>query len=185
MGANASAEKGDEALRFVGTVELWKNIVVAVLVGAATLVGIVALLRYHSDWKSGRFRVTEATCAPPHPETTCDSENRCHTKRVAHCSKITVDGISQPFVAAYAEPDTPPAVGDEVEVFYAPDKTKAFLAHDDFVDEYKGWIVAGLVLLLVGTSASAWFQYHVRHSHLAQRVAGGAAVFDMATGRGF
>lgn len=185
MGASASTvEKGDEALRFVGTVELWKNIVVSTLVAVGTVVGIVALVRYHSDWTHGRFKVSEATCDPPHSQTTCHND-RCTTKQAVSCPKLHVDGFSQAFAADYVQPAKPPTVGSEVKVFFDPkDKSQAFLAHNDFVDEYKSWIIAGLVLLLLGAASSAWFQYYVRGSHMAQRVAGGAAVFDMATGRG-
>ena len=37
MSGAALVERGDEALRFVGTVELWRNIVVSVLMGVAVL----------------------------------------------------------------------------------------------------------------------------------------------------
>lgn len=178
---NILVDKGDDALRFVGTVELWKNIIVALLFAIAGIVGAVALARYHSGWTSGEFAVTKATCDPPTKRTSCHKDD-CTTKEVVQCTAIDVQGFATPFVAQYTEPTKPPAVGAKVKVFYDPaDKSQAFLAHDDWVDEYKGWLIGFLVLMVLGLGFSAWFQYYVRGSHLAQRVAGGAAVLQMVT----
>lgn len=179
----ALLDKGDDALRFVGTVELWKNVVVSTLIGIGIVVGIVALLRYHSGWRSGTFTATSVTCDPPAKVRQCH-DGKCTSKTVTRCPDIRLDGFAQSFVGEY---DTsPPTTGSAVRVVYDPtDPSKAELARNDPIDEYKSWIIAGLVLVLAGVTLSAWFQYHVRHSHLAQRVAGGAAVFDMVAGRGF
>lgn len=180
-GANILVDKGDEALRFVGTVELWKNILVSLFFALAGIVGAVALARYHSDWKSGEFAVKQATCDPPQTHTSCH-KGSCTTKKEVTCTAIDVDGFATPFVAQYVEPTKPPAAGAKVKVFYDPtDKSQAFLSHNDWVDEYKAWLIGFLALVVLGLGFSAWFQYYVRGSHLAQRVAGGAAVFQMVT----
>ena len=177
---NFFVDKGDDALRFVGTVELWKNIVVSVVFALAGVVAIVAVVRYHSGWKSGDFKVTQAQCSTPSTQQSCTGK-KCSTSTVTHCSKLGVDGFA-PFVTQYTHPAQPPSVGESVKVFYNPsDKKQAFLAHDDAIDEYKGWIIGALALVVLGLGFSAWFQFYVRKSHLAQRVAGGGALFDMVT----
>lgn len=186
MPENAFMEKGDEALRFVGKVKLWMDIGLATVLGLATLVSIVAILAYHADWKQGSFMVTKAECGAPERKTSCDDQGKCDAHMVTHCSALNVEGFDQTFTAEYREPSKPPTVHSKVKVFFDPkDKSKAFLAHDDFVDENKLWIILGLSLFLAAAVASAWFQYYVRRSHLAQRIMGGTAVFDLATGNGF
>lgn len=185
MGAAGSVtEQGDDALRLVGTVELWKNIIVSGLLCVVGIAVIVALVRYHHDWKRGSFGVKSVHCDAPHTHTSCDDDHdHCSTTRVTHCSAIVVDGFAQPFSADFVEGKQPtPTVGAHVDVFYDPhDKAKAMLAHNDFVDAYKTWIIVGLAVLCASAAVSAGFQYYVRNSHLAQRVAGGAAVFQMVS----
>ena len=179
MGISLSkAEAGDGALRAVGVFELWKNIVVSTLLGVTALVGAVAVQRYHSGWRTGTFKVEEAECAPPSRETSCSSHGNCNTREVTHCNTVKVDGFHHPFAAAYVSPDAPPKRGDDVKVVFDPkDKDKgAELARNDPIDEYKAWIVAGLVVLALLLGVSAGVQYSVRGSHLAQRTAGVAGV---------
>ena len=180
MAANFLLDKGDKALRVVGVFEIWKNIVVSLVIAILCSVGVVALLRYHSDWKHGEFKVTNVHCQAPTQHKSCN-DGSCKSYAVTSCS-VTVDGFDVPFSTSYTAPDTPPSVGASAKVFYDPkDKSRAFLAHDDFLDAYKTWFFIGLVVLIVSALASAGFQYYVRGSHLAQRVEGGVAVFNMAT----
>ena len=181
-----AAEQGDRAFRFVGTLALWRNIVVGVLASIACIVGAVALARYHSDWTSGDFKVTHRACRPPEAHTSCSGGgSSCTTHRVATCSSLRVDGFSQAFAASFVEPELPPEVGASVRVFYDPgDRSKAFLAHNDFVDAHKTWLTAGLTVACLASAAGAGFTYYMRNSVWAQRVAAGSAVFSMTTGNG-
>lgn len=182
MGGQLSRDDpGDHALRFVGTVELWKNIVMSSLVGLVTLVAIVLLVRYHAGWQHGEFEVKASQCGAPQSKTRCDSHGNCSAYTLTSCT-MHVDGFDEAFTAGYDSPAKPPAVGARVKVFYDPaDKSKAFLAHNDFVDDFKIWLILGLALICLGAFFTAWFQYHVRDSHMAQRVEAGAALFRMAT----
>jgi hypothetical protein len=69
-----------------------------------------------------------------------------------------------------------------VKVFYDPhDEKKALLAHDDYLDEHKTWIIAALAIACVASAANAGVAYYLRGSHLAQRISGGMAVVGMTS----
>lgn len=176
MGGVVSVEKGDEALRFVGKLELIKNIVVSVLVALACAAGAVALYRWHHDYKRAAFKVMHVKCVPP---VTTAGEHGPRTVTV--CSDIKLEGFSQTFASQYVAPAVPPQKGDHVDVLYDPhDRARhAVLVENAPIESHKVWIIALLVLVCVASLYSAWFQYYVKGSHLAQRVAGGAAVVDM------
>lgn len=176
--ALSKAEPGDGALRMYGTFELWRNIVVSSLVGVAALVGAVAVYKYHSGWRTGSFKAKEVRCDPATRETSCGSHGRCTTRDVTRCGTIHVDGFSKPFSASYDAPEAPPRVGDEVKVVFDPKDRDAGaeLARNDPVDEYKAYIVAGLLVLALLLGLSAGMQFAVRNSHVAQRAAGVAGV---------
>lgn len=179
-------ETGDDAIRFVGKMKLWTDIAVGVLFSVGLIVCIVAMAVYHADWKSGAFAVEDIRCAAPEHKTSCNGKYGCHSFTVTQCTHMRLKGFAQTFTTQYVAPAKPPTVGETVRVFYDPkDRSQSFLAHDDFADEHKKLIIGGLTLVLLAVSVSTWFQYFVRKSHLAQRVAGGAAVFDLATGNGF
>ena len=178
MGSSLSTP-GDAALRTVGSVRLWYDIVKSALVVVGLIVAIVLVLLHHRTWKSGSFKVESASCAPPAPEKRCDSNGSCHTAMVRQCSAIKLSGFEQPFASDYTAPRAPPTPGQSVKVFYDPDDRKrAALARNDLVDEYKGLIVALLALIAAGAAVSGAVQYYVRKSHLAQRIAGGVTVVD-------
>ena len=174
-------DTGDKALRFAGTVELWKNILGSLVVCIGCGVGIYYLLQYHSDFAHGAFKVDSIHCDPPATHTDC-ANGRCTTKTTTHCPNIRLHGFPQPFVAEFTLPAKPPDVGATMKAYYDPaDRSKtAFLAQNDFVDAHKPWILAALGAVCLSSAFWGWFQFHVRKSHLAQRVAGAGGVLGLA-----
>lgn len=180
MSENAFLDTGDKAVRFAGTVELWKNIVISTVLCIVSVVAIVVLLRYHADYAHGDFKVASIKCNAPTTATDCN-HGSCSTKTITHCPTIRLDGLPKSFAGDYTLPAKPPAEGGTLKVFYNPeDKSEAFLAQNDAIDEYRNWILLGLVVVCLSSAFAAWFQFSVRNSHLMQRTAAAGGVLNLA-----
>lgn len=174
---------GDTALRAVGTAKLWWDIASGVVVFGVLIALLVTLLRYHQRWKSEQAEVHAVHCDAPKAITTCE-KGGCTTHHTQYCT-LALDGFSAAFKTNYAAGAVPKA-GDTVKVFFNPsDRSEALLAKDDFFDDHKAvlaWSLVGLGLVVV---VSVGVQFALRKNRTAQRVAGGAALFTLATGHGF
>lgn len=177
---------GDYALRTVGTVKLWYNIIVGVVVAVLLVVAAVGVFQYHRNWRIDSFPVTKIVCSAAEKSTTCH-KGKCETTDSVTCPAVAVEGFASPFTAQYVKPSEPPNVGSQVPVYYDPaDRSTAKLAHNvGDLQKHRVFIAVVLVVVAAITLLISYVQFYVRKSHLAQRVAGGVAVFDMATGRGF
>ena len=176
---------GDATLRTVGTVKLWWDIISGVIGFVIVVVLIVALARYHARWRSEQAKVVSISCDKPQMHTSCQNGTEdCSTSSIQSC-KLRVDGFKQEFVTNYDEGKAP-SVGGAVKVYYDPtDRSTALLAKDDGFDNHKTMLLWVLVVIGIVTIVSVVVQFLLRKNKLAQRVAGGAAVFDLATGGGF
>jgi hypothetical protein len=175
------APSTDGLLRGVGTVKLWYDVVSGGLLATVLAVLTIMLVRYHSNWTSGHFTVESATCGTPR---TIPDHGDGSTEVVRTCT-ATVDGFAQAFEYDDKQGAAPVTQGSQVKVFYDPnDRKSAMLGRNDFFDEHKTMLVFSLVIAALLVSVSAVVQYMLRKNALAQRVAGGAAIFDLATGTG-
>lgn len=176
---------GDKVLRTVGTVKLWWDIIKGCLIILLIIVLAVGIAQYHARWKADTFSVKDITCAAPHTVTSCNNNGSCSNTSLSECT-ITLDGFKQTFSSSYKAGVSPPTAGQTVKVFYNPrDRSDALLARDDFVDDHKTVLITVLAIVMLLVLVGVVVQFVVRKSHLAQRVAGGTAVFSLASGQGF
>lgn len=172
---------GDATLRTVGTIKLWWDIIRGVMVLIILVVLFVALMRYHARWKSENAKVANSVCDKPHAHTSCSNSGKnCSTTNLVSC-RLHLNGFTQQFATDFNEGKQPSA-GDTVKVYYDPtDRSQALLAKDDMFDDHKTMMLWILVGIGVVVTISIVVQFVLRNNKIAQRVAGGAAVFDLAT----
>lgn len=169
----------DKGLQEAGELFIWYKIftsAIAFLLFAtiSVLVGIYV----RRGWASSERKIEHIDCKTVKEEE-CETVNHkttCHEEYEKRCT-IRLHQVDKEFIRNYRENSTPPSTGEDVTVYYDPKKEDETMTLTSFP---KTLIVTVTALLAVGNLVWLVFLYKERNNQMAKRIAGAAAVGDIA-----
>ena len=174
---HAAMNSADTVLRTVGTIKLWWGIVRGAIISVILVILVVMLIRYHQNWRYELTKVQHIACNKPSDEY----DKNAQTSKIVETCTLHLSGFKQPFWSTY-DVGKVPSVGGTVKVYYNPsDRSSAMLGNDSFFSEHKTKLICVIVGVIIVILVTMVVQFTLRHNRIAQRVAGGAAVFDIAS----
>lgn len=163
------------------TAALWYQIVTATIVAIITLfLAIYLHFFFRRGWTRGKRSVTSISCVRRNVQT---CERRCRhcnttcTTKMEHKCKVGVAGGDHHGLLnkTYVEPNNPPRVGDDVDVYFNPKRPESTMSLNA---GHVGLIVVILTVVALSSGGFALFMYANRNNEFLKD----ASLFEVGQG---